>query len=163
MTSGKFFYKYRGIIGVFVFLLMFYFSKPNYENFLSHILIIFGLLIRLWGAGCIGEKSRTQELSALYRIISGPYRILRHPLYIGNFFLVMGTVFLYNPPKCLKILIIMAFLIEYSIIIAAEEKHLKGLPTRIIKFSFKNLKSELSTILIMTAIYLIYFLRLTSR
>ncbi|MEO0122750.1 MAG: methyltransferase [candidate division WOR-3 bacterium] len=142
---------------------MLYFSKPNSTFFLSHILIISGLSIRLWATGYIGEKARTKELNAFYRIVSGPYRILRHPLYIGNFFLVMGTVFLYNPPFWLKIIIILAFLIEYSIIIITEEEYLKGLPALIIKFSFKKLKFELSTILIMVVIYLIYFWILSSK
>ncbi len=112
--------------------------------------------MRLWASGYIGEKARTRELQAEYRIINGPYRIVRHPLYIGNFFLVSGTVFLYNPPLWFKIIIITIFLIEYTIIIIAEETYLKRIPVRRIKFSFRSVKSEIQTVLVMAVIYLIY-------
>jgi len=156
VMSGRFFYKYRGIIALPAFLLLLYFSKPESRQVLSHILIICGLLIRFWASGYIGEKARTKELKAEYRISNGPFGILRHPLYIGNFFLVSGTVLLYNPPLWFKIIIIAIFLIEYTIIIIAEETHLKRIPVCRLKFSFRNVKSEIQTFLVMAVIYLIY-------
>jgi len=44
--------------------------------------VLFGLLIRTWSAGTL-NKSR--EITA-----SGPYAIVRNPLYIGSFFMMIG-------------------------------------------------------------------------
>lgn len=113
--------------------------------------------MRLWGSGYIGKLARNIELFNDYRIKSGPYRILRHPLYIGNFFLVLGTILFFNPFVLLKFLLLILFVFEYSIIVIAEEYVLKNKPTRFVKFSGKNIVSEFSTILVIIVIYLIYF------
>ncbi|MCJ7627072.1 MAG: isoprenylcysteine carboxylmethyltransferase family protein [Longimicrobiales bacterium] len=60
-----------------------YFSRPS-----LHLLLVgapvslSGLLLRAWAAGCI-HKDR--ELA-----MGGPYSRLRHPLYVGSFFLGLG-------------------------------------------------------------------------
>ena len=60
-----------------------FFSRPS-----LHLLLVgapvslSGLLLRAWAAGCI-HKDR--ELA-----IGGPYSRLRHPLYVGSFFLGLG-------------------------------------------------------------------------
>ncbi|MEO0094472.1 MAG: methyltransferase [candidate division WOR-3 bacterium] len=155
---GRFFYRYRSLIAVLFFLLLLILGKPVCNTVLPHIFIICGIVIRVCAAGYIGEKSRGKEIRTEYRIVNGPYRILKHPLYIGNFFLVLGTICLFNPPNWLKLCLILAFLLEYSIIIFAEEEYMKDLPVHNIKFSVTNLKSEFSTIIVLAAIYFLYFL-----
>jgi hypothetical protein len=60
------------------------------------------------------------------RIVSGPYRTLRHPLYIGNFLLVAGMLVALRPAWWLGTVVLAGFIVEYGMIVAAEERHLAG-------------------------------------
>ena len=46
------------------------------------VFFLLGMSIRIWAKGCLHQM---QEVT-----ISGPYRFVRHPFYLGNFFLDMG-------------------------------------------------------------------------
>ncbi|MGB9721040.1 MAG: methyltransferase family protein [bacterium] len=157
---GKFFYRYRDVITLPFLLLLFILGRTESRTILPHLFIICGIVIRLWSAGYIGEKSRGRQITADYKIISAPYRILRHPLYIGNFLLVLGTIILYNPPLWYGLLLMIIFMFEYSVIIFAEEKYLRNVQTKKVGFIYSNLKGEVSTIIVMVVIYLIYFAKM---
>ncbi|MEO0185144.1 MAG: methyltransferase [candidate division WOR-3 bacterium] len=154
---GRFFYRWRNVIAIPFFLLLLILGNPEHQVVLPHLFVFLGIGIRLWSAGYIGEKSRGKEIKAEYRIINGPYRISRHPLYVGNFFLVLGTILLYNPALWFGLLLIVCFVLEYSVIVFAEEQHLKNFPAKQVKFHCSNLKGEISTIIVLIVIYLISF------
>ncbi|MEZ5283866.1 MAG: isoprenylcysteine carboxylmethyltransferase family protein [Vicinamibacterales bacterium] len=52
--------------------------------------VVAGELIRLWAVRHIGVVSRTRAGRLGPLVVSGPYRLVRHPLYVGNFLLWMG-------------------------------------------------------------------------
>jgi len=131
-------------------------SPPGKVNILPNLFILLGIGIRLWASGYLGIRARSRNIEGKFKIANGPYRILKHPLYCGNFFLVIGTILLYKPPIWLGIALVIIFLLEYSIIIYTEEKILKNSPIQKIKFSIKNLKNEFSTLIVLLTIYLIY-------
>ena len=91
-------------------------------------------------------------------INSGPYRLFKHPLYVGNFFLVLGVVVLYNPPRWLGISYIVAFVIMYALIASSEKQYLKGKPTKEASYKFTNLTGEISTLLVLAVIYALWFM-----
>ncbi|MEO0135963.1 MAG: methyltransferase [candidate division WOR-3 bacterium] len=155
---GRLFYRYRGIIATPFFILLLFLHRAQPTSPLPHLLIIIGLALRIWTSGYIGIISRSQEIAGEYKIVNGPYFFFRHPLYLGNFFLVLGTILLFNPPCGLKILLVLIFLFEYATIILAEEDYLKGLPPVKVRFSWKKSRTELSTIIVLGIIYLIYFI-----
>ncbi len=154
---GRVFYKYRAVIAVPFFIVLVVLSRlPHSLYILSYLLIVTGLLLRIWAAGYIGARSRKKEFSADFVVINGPYHYLKHPLYLGNFFLVVGVVFLFNPPPWLTILLIALFIVEYSMIIYSEMNYLKSLSKKRVKFKLINIKGEISTTLILLIIYLVY-------
>lgn len=53
-------------------------------------LVLVGESIRLWGVRHIGTISRTRTTRYGPLITGGPYRIVRNPLYVGNWFLWTG-------------------------------------------------------------------------
>ncbi len=113
--------------------------------------------MRVWAAGYIGIQSREKEFSAEFIIMNGPYHSLKHPLYVGNFFLVVGVVLLFNAPLWLGILLIALFIVEYSIIVYSEINFLHGLTEKVAEFKWVNAKGEISTVLIVCVVYFIYF------
>lgn len=61
------------------------FADPTWESWRAGLLVAFaGEVIRVWAAGHL-EKSR--EVTR-----SGPYRWMRHPLYVGSSVLAIGIV-----------------------------------------------------------------------
>ena len=75
---------------------------------------------------------------------------------MGNFFLVLGVIMLFNPVMWFAVLILIIFLSIYTIIILGEIDYLKGLPENKEKFAFANCKGEVSTISIVILILVIY-------
>jgi isoprenylcysteine carboxyl methyltransferase (ICMT) family protein YpbQ len=88
-------YKYRGIITAFLgFLLLllppvpFHFGLNGYFGILFFLAAFF---LRIWARLHIGEHSRGNELVCNEIVKTGPYRYIKHPLYISN--LVTGMAF----------------------------------------------------------------------
>lgn len=115
------------------------------------------MILRLWAAGYIGPEARKREFNADQVIQNGLYKFFKHPLYIGNFFLVLGVVVLYNPPRWIGALYIITFVIMYTIIALSERRHLKGKPIKDVSYKFSNLKGEFSTGFVLLVIYAVFF------
>ena len=153
---GKFLFRYRAIIATPFFILLVILSKPT--NVLTSAIIssLIGIGIRIWAAGYIGVEARSTKFSGQFVITNGPYKYLKHPLYLGNFFLILGIIILFNPAVWFALLLIFLFIFEYSIIILSELDYLKNLPKKKAKLKFTNCRAEISTIVIMLLIFLIY-------
>lgn len=127
-TVGEFLFRWRGAIGFAAFCVALVLGRPVYEScFLGMPLILLGLAVRFWASGYIGIEGRAREIRASRMISSGPYRLLRHPLYIGNSLLVCGMLVAMRPPLWLGVAVLAGFAVEYAAIVVAEEATLKGL------------------------------------
>ncbi|MGB7055117.1 MAG: methyltransferase [bacterium] len=155
--TGKYLFRYRAAIAAVFFIVLVVFAKPV-SSVIAHILVLTGIALRLWAAGYIGPGARKYEFYAEHRISNGPYRILKHPLYIGNFFLVLGVIILHNPPQWLGLFYILAFIVVYSLIAISERHYLKGKSEIETSYRFINLKGEISTLIVMAVIYVVWFL-----
>jgi protein-S-isoprenylcysteine O-methyltransferase Ste14 len=154
---GRSLYRLRAVIAAPFFIMLLVFSRPSSSlHIIASLLILTGLLVRIWAAGYIGKQSRENEFCAVFIITNGPYRYVKHPLYLGNFFLVGGVILLFNAPLWLSILLVVLFIAEYSIIIYSEMRFLKGLARKEADFKLINIKGEISTIFILFVIYVLY-------
>ncbi len=157
--TGKLLFKNRALVAVPFFIALVWQARPRDSIIIPVIMTVIGLGVRAWAAGYIGKIARIGEYRSRFRITGGPYRFLRHPLYIGNLLLVCGTVILFHPPLWLAVIIIALFLIEYGFFIYAEEKFLKDLPKQPEKFALRRLKHELSTWIVVGVVYVVYVVR----
>jgi protein-S-isoprenylcysteine O-methyltransferase Ste14 len=156
IQAGRILFKYRAFIAVPFFILLFIFSKPAPIKVIPYFIIFIGLFIRIWAAGYIGQKARATGFTTGCRIMNAPYKYLKHPLYIGNFFLVLGIVILFNPATWFAVLLMILFLLIYTVIIISELHYLKYLPKIKAQFKLTNCKGEISTIVIVIIILIIY-------
>ncbi len=135
---GKFFFKYRGQIPVFVLVLAFpilYFSNHIQNlvldfnvNILSLFLVLFGCIFRYLAIGfsypnTSGRNRDSQVADKLNK--HSLYSITRNPLYLSNMLIWTGVVIRSN--NLLYVLLCLAIMISmYNIIINHEEFFLKN-------------------------------------
>ena len=122
---GRFLFRWREVIGLAAFGVVFWLARPTVGSCSAGLaLVLAGLAVRFWASGYLGIEGRAREIGASRRIVSGPYRLLRHPLYIGNFLLVAGMLVALRPPLWLGAVVLVGFVVEYTLIVVAEEKDL---------------------------------------
>jgi hypothetical protein len=187
-------FRWRGAIGGAAFLALLALGRPTAAGCLQALPVIgLGLLVRFWASGYIGRRGRVRELgkdrlqnadcrvqkskggvqdadcrmqtaNPGTRIVAGPYRVLRHPLYVGNALLVAGMVWALRPQVWVGAVVLALFLVEYALIIAAEERALAGLPLdRGARFRLVRAATEWSTWLVTGLAYGAAWLRAVLR
>jgi hypothetical protein len=123
---GRFLFRWRGVIGFAAFGVVFWLARPTFGSCLLAIpIVLVGLATRFWASGYIGIEGRVREIGASRRIVSGPYRLLRHPLYVGNFLLVTGMLIALRPAVWVAVVVLAGFIGEYAMIVVAEERDVR--------------------------------------
>lgn len=80
-----FLFKWRGGLVAPVALAFLVLAQPTVGSLLTGLLLAcLGEGIRLWAIGYTGEPTRSQELDAPVLVTTGPYGLVRNPLYLGN-------------------------------------------------------------------------------
>lgn len=92
------------------------FEDPSERAILGLGLILLGMLLRLWARGHF-------NVGRLFT--SGPYAIVRHPLYLGSFLATTGVLFILND-WLNWVVILPLFILFYGATILHEEKALSG-------------------------------------
>ena len=136
--QGNFLFRYRGQFPVLLFLLaipfLYWTDTASLSDFSKDvycisavILSILGFCIRAYTVGTTpkGTSGRnTKEQKAFVLNTTGIYSTVRHPLYIGNYFIWIGiVVFTYNP--YLIVVVSLLYWIYYERIMYAEERFLE--------------------------------------
>ena len=78
--------------GAFVLIFFFTWTASPQEAFIPYAIaaVALGVLVRAWAAGTVFKN----EILAT----TGPYSIVRHPLYVGNILVIVGFNLLNNEP-----------------------------------------------------------------
>ena len=128
MDIRNLFFKSRSYTPIPILLMMLYFARPNSPYLLLGIvLIVIGEIIRLRSVSFAGGETRTMNVGASSICKSGPYSIVRNPLYIGNVMIYVGFAFVAGSVYVVTISLItlLYFLVQYSLIISLEEEALE--------------------------------------
>jgi protein-S-isoprenylcysteine O-methyltransferase Ste14 len=108
--------RYRVRIGFVAAIGAFWLATPTRESLTTGAAVaVAGEALRIWAAGHL-EKGR--EVTA-----SGPYRLTRHPLYVGSVLMAVG--FAIASARLAAVALIAAYLVlTYGAAIRSEERHL---------------------------------------
>ncbi len=123
---GKKLFELRDYTPIPLVILMLFAAKPTALSATIGMLCIgLGELIRVQSVAFIGSISRTRKSHTGDNLITGgPFGIVRNPLYVGNFFIVLG-VCLYAGRAWLTILTVALFAVQYFYIVSYEESVLE--------------------------------------
>uniref|UniRef100_A0A7V3ZUP6 DUF1295 domain-containing protein n=1 Tax=candidate division WOR-3 bacterium TaxID=2052148 RepID=A0A7V3ZUP6_UNCW3 len=156
-------YYYRDIIGVIGFLILYIFSEINIKNFYRSLVIVFlGLIFRLLGYFYLGNIGYSLKFQSEFIVVNGIYRYFRHPIYLGNFFILLGFLLFLKVPVLFYFITILFFVIEYSLFVYQEEVIFKeNKKIKIIKSSsLKNCAGELKTLILILLVFFLFFLKI---
>ncbi len=94
---------------------------------LGTLMVAFGELFRIYSVAFIGSVSRTRNTSTTGSnlIKSGPFSLMRNPLYVGNFFITVGLS-VFSGVTWVVLLTILLFAFQYYCIVKHEEGLLIG-------------------------------------
>lgn len=113
------------MIGFVAYAVVFLLGRPTLGSCLNGIpFLLAGLAARFWASGYLGLAGRAREIGVNWRIVSGPYRLLRHPLYIGNALLVVGMLAALRPGIVVRVGAMVGFVLVYALIVVEEEREL---------------------------------------
>jgi protein-S-isoprenylcysteine O-methyltransferase Ste14 len=132
ISVGKIVFANRLLLGLFVVAIAAFFVRPAYSGSakeyivkgISTILVIAGVLLRAWAAGCAGNHTRTSNIEAGKLATNGPYAFVRNPIYLGSIVLGVGMVGIVGDWR-LSPLCFGTFAALYFVIIPAEEEFLQ--------------------------------------
>lgn len=138
--NGNFLFKYRGQIPLILFLFIipvvfltdysFIVSHPSYDLYFLIGCILLSVLGQVIRAIAIGTSNKytsgrnTKEQVAEALNTKGIYSTVRHPLYLGNYFMWIGIV-LYAYNIWFFVLVSLLFWLYYERIMFAEERFLE--------------------------------------
>ncbi|GMR18103.1 MAG: hypothetical protein BMS9Abin33_0506 [Gammaproteobacteria bacterium] len=111
----RLFLKVRYVLALILIAVLLRYMRPDLLLQAFAVSMI-GELIQLWSFACLVKN---EELAA-----RGPYVMVRNPMYLGRFFLVLGFVILFG-----NVYLIIAYTVFYYFYmvnrVAREERHLK--------------------------------------
>jgi len=136
--TGNWFFRWRSYLPLTV-IIIYLLALRDYEYLGNNkqtenlwrvfclIVSFIGLFIRIFTIGCLPEGTsgrNTKEQIAETLNTKGMYSIVRNPLYLGNFFMMLGVA-LFVHIWWLTLIFILVFLLYYERIIIAEEAYLE--------------------------------------
>lgn len=127
LKIGELLFRLRDYTPIPFVIMMIIFPSTTVQSLvMGTALMLVGEFIRIKGVSHIGGVSRTRSYSTGKKLItSGPFSIVRNPLYIGNFFLSLGLILIANVHPLFTLLFVAGFILQYIPIVRWEESNLK--------------------------------------
>ena len=108
--------RYRVRLGFIAAALAFWLARPTARSLaVGAAVAVVGEGLRIWAAGHLEKGS---EVTA-----SGPYRVTRHPLYVGSALIAIGFA-IASARVAVAVLVVMYLALTYGAAIRGEESHL---------------------------------------
>lgn len=117
-------FRHRGATAAPFALLMLGLARPDPLHLAAGLpFLAAGQLLRLWAASHIGDHARGRRPRAPRLVTTGPYALIRHPLYAGNALLCAGLLVMSRAGVPLFPLAFgFVFVAQYALFVRREER-----------------------------------------
>ncbi len=121
-------FRWRGVLLGALALPVLWTAHPTYPGLASGaLLLLLGLLLRLWSFAHLGSAGRTRNPEAPpHRVCTGPYRWLGHPVYSANLLMASGWLLAAAVPVPTLAALLLCLFLFYSVLAWREEALLAG-------------------------------------
>lgn len=120
---GERLFHWRDYAAVPAFMLLLLFAHPTARTAtIGTLLILLGAVARVYAAAFMGEASQ-DNVGVDYLVTTGPFALIRNPLYLSNIVITMGVIF-YAGVIWLGLPLLVFFLFQYHCITKYEENAL---------------------------------------
>ena len=129
MKLSKLLFKNRSYTPLPFLVIMVIFAEPTIISILvGFVIALCGELLRFWGVCYIGSESRTTgKVGGTRLMVSGPFALVRNPLYVGNILIYSGIGVMSNALFPFLLLVALLFFIfQYYLIVLDEEAYLRN-------------------------------------
>ena len=105
----------RIFLGIIFVIVIFIYGRPD-PYFIALAVSLFGELIQMWASSSL-EKNKVLT-------VRGPYSLIRNPMYIGRFLVILGGIILL---KNIYVILLYVFLFYFYMVnrVKREESHLR--------------------------------------
>lgn len=131
-TRGRIWYKLRGVLiaPAYIFTCLCSYRESEHGMVFALGLAVFalGFLLRVWSQMHLHYRLKEHKILTT----TGPYAIVRNPIYIGNTLILVGTTLIAELVWFAPVMLL-ACMITYTLVVRYEEKHLSekyGAPYR---------------------------------
>jgi protein-S-isoprenylcysteine O-methyltransferase Ste14 len=133
---GKFFFKFRNAVFPILYLCLIVFTRPGiflgnaqldrYVGVLGVLIVLAGQIFRMLviGFAYIRRGGKDGKVYASSLVQTGFYAHVRHPMYVGNYLIMLGFVLLYGSLWA-YLLVLPFFTVVYYSLVKNEESYLK--------------------------------------
>jgi len=120
---ADFFFRIRGYTPVPFIIAALYWANFEPINLITGALLsLSGEMLRLRSISYAGGATRTRNVGAPFLVTTGPYALVRNPLYLANMFIYTGYAIASGSLlPWLSIIVFLFFSIQYLLIIKLEE------------------------------------------
>lgn len=129
-----FLFRFRGELLACWGLLVSLWCWPPRGSWVSVVPLVAGLGLRAWARRHIGPHSRWRKLACPERSVAGPYRYVRHPLYLANMMVASSLSLALAGPGWVVLAILAGPSCLYIVLARAETSLVRSLspPERIV-------------------------------
>ena len=125
-------FAWRGVVLGAVGVLVALSAEPTARSLgLALPWLLVGLVMRAWAFRSLGPMGRTRDPAPpAGRVEAGPYRWLRHPVYVGNVCIAVGIIASAALPATLAMGVLLFVVLLYTLLAGRETAQLRDLPVR---------------------------------
>lgn len=120
---GEKMFQWRDYTAIPALMVLLLFANPTARSAtIGTLMILMGAVARIYTVAFMGEDSK-DNVGHDYLVTTGPFAIIRNPLYVANLIITLGVIF-YSGVVVLGIILLAFFVFQYHCITKYEENSL---------------------------------------